>query len=155
MLCPKCKKEIDNNTLICTHCSAKVASACKKCGTYNLITSTECSCCGEVLIQICPNCGAANLPKTISCRKCGKTFFKENTLNQANIPVYQANSNSQQKIKAKIVEAIKNADTKVITISGERARETVLMCLPGRVLSRSILGITDLTELRAIALLDL
>lgn len=119
MLCPKCKKEIDNNTLICTHCSAKVASSCKKCGTYNPITSTECSYCGEVLLQICSKCGSANLPKATHCRKCKESLQKEISIKQNNAPIYQGNFNSQQKIKTKLVEAIKNANTKIITISGE------------------------------------
>ena len=58
MLCPKCKKEIEDNVLICNHCSTKVASICKRCGTYNLITSKECISCGEKLLKICDKCGA-------------------------------------------------------------------------------------------------
>lgn len=119
MLCPRCKKEIDNNTLICTHCSAKVASACKKCGTYNSITSTECSYCGEILLHICSECGSANLPKTTHCRKCGEPLKKAPPLKQDIAPTYQGNLNSQQKIKNKLIKAIKDADTKIITVSGE------------------------------------
>ena len=41
MQCPRCKKEIEDNSLKCNFCGAKIASVCKDCGTINLITSTE------------------------------------------------------------------------------------------------------------------
>ena len=62
MQCPRCKKEIEDNSLKCNFCGAKIASVCKDCGTINLITSTECSGCHKVLIKICSECVAANLP---------------------------------------------------------------------------------------------
>lgn len=52
MQCPRCKKEIEDNSLKCNFCGAKIASVCKDCGTINLITSTECSGCHKVLIKI-------------------------------------------------------------------------------------------------------
>ena len=118
MLCPKCKKEIGENDLICAHCSTKVASICKKCGARNLITSRECDSCGEKLLKICDSCGAANLPNVKSCRKCGASFKEMNKKEEKITPVYQGDYNSQQKVKAKLIEAIKNADTKIITVSG-------------------------------------
>ena len=116
MQCPKCKNEIKENVLRCSHCGAKVASICKTCGTVNSITSIECSGCHRVLIKICSECGAANLPDSKSCRKCGIEFIKPKSISK---PDYSANKNSQQKVKSKLLEAIKDAETSIITITGE------------------------------------
>ena len=118
MQCPKCKQEIENNTVKCPHCATRVGSVCKKCGTYNPITSTECIKCKQVLIRICSECGSANRPDAKTCRKCGIEFVTPNKTNSIS-PAYYANLNSQQKAKAKLIEAIKDIDAKVITISGE------------------------------------
>lgn len=116
MQCPKCKKEIEDNSLKCSHCGCKIASVCKDCGTINPITATECSGCHKVLIKICSECGAANLPNAKSCRKCGIEFVKPKFTPK---PEYSASKSSQQKVKTKLLEAIKDADSKVITITGE------------------------------------
>ena len=116
MQCPRCKKEIEDNSLKCSHCGSKVASICKDCGTINSITSTKCSGCSKVLIKICSECGAANLPNAKACRKCGIEFVQPKTTQK---PEYNASKNSQQKVKTKLIEAIKDADSSVITISGE------------------------------------
>ena len=114
MQCPKCKKEIEDNSLKCSYCGSKVASVCKDCGTINSITSTECSGCHKVLIKICSECGAANLPNAKACRKCGIEFVQPKIIPK---PEYNASKNSQQKVKTKLLEAIKDADSSVITIS--------------------------------------
>ena len=119
MLCPKCKKEIGENDLICAHCSTKVASICKKCGARNLITSRECDSCGEKLLKICDSCGAANLPNADSCRKCSFKFTKEEDTTKENKLIFNANLNSQQKAKYKLIEGIKNADSRIISLTGE------------------------------------
>jgi ribosomal protein L40E len=66
--------------------------------------------------KICDSCGAANLPNVKSCRKCGASFKEMNKKEEKITPVYQGDYNSQQKVKAKLIEAIKNADTKIITV---------------------------------------
>ena len=76
MQCPKCKKEIEDNSLKCKYCNTKIASICKTCGTINPITATECSNCHKVLLKLCSECGAANLPEAKVCRKCGKEFVQ-------------------------------------------------------------------------------
>ena len=119
MQCPRCKKEISDNSLKCSFCKAKVGSICKDCNTYNLITATECSKCGKVLLKICTECGAANLPEATSCRKCGIEFIKKEEQVELDQPMYFASMNSQQKIKSKLLEGIKNADSRIITVSGE------------------------------------
>ena len=116
MQCPKCKNEVDKNALRCSSCGAKIASICKNCGTINPITSTECSGCHKELIKICSECGAANLPGAKKCRKCGIEFVKPK---QDTKLKYKANANSQQKVKTKLLEAIKDADSTIITINGE------------------------------------
>lgn len=119
MQCPKCKKEIENNSLKCSFCNARVGSFCKKCNTYNLITATECTNCGEVLLKICTECGAANLPNTKECRKCGIEFVSEEEQSELLQPMHFATMNSQQKVKAKLIEGIKDAESRIITICGE------------------------------------
>lgn len=119
MQCPRCKKEIEDNSLKCNFCGAKVGSICKSCGTYNLITAKECSGCGNILLKICPECGAANLPAAKLCRKCKAKLDKREEKEQAVLPAYTANTYSQQKVKTKLLEAIKSAETKIITIGGE------------------------------------
>lgn len=132
MQCPRCKNEIDDNSLKCNFCGAKVGSFCKNCGAYNLITAKECSACGEVLIRICSECGAANLPNAKACRKCGIEFVsKETEPTQEKIhPIYFAPTNSQQKTKAKLIEGIKDADVRIITVTGDSGigKNLVLRC---------------------------
>ena len=116
MQCPKCKKEINqNNVLKCPYCNTKIASACKDCGHINLITATVCANCNKALLYICPSCGAANLPEAKICRKCGEEF----KISYSPKPEYNAETGSQQKIKVQVIDAIKNADTSIITICGE------------------------------------
>lgn len=119
MQCPKCKKEIEGNSLKCNFCGARVGTICKNCNTYNLITATECSGCGTALLKICSECGAANLPDAKECRKCGIEFISEESKAELLQPIYFASMNSQQKIKAKLLEGIKDADTRIITLCGE------------------------------------
>ena len=119
MQCPRCKKEIEDNSLICSFCNTKVGSLCKDCNTYNLITATECSQCGKKLLKICTECGSANLPNSNSCRKCGMEFLAEEEQEELLHPIYFASLNSQQKIKAKLIEGIKDADIRIITLCGE------------------------------------
>lgn len=116
MQCPKCKSEIKDNSLKCANCGARVALVCKNCGQINPITATECCGCHKVLIKICTECGAANVPEAKSCRKCGIEFVKPKFNPK---PEYSASKSSQQKVKAQLLEAIKNCDSKIITINGE------------------------------------
>ena len=113
--CPKCKTELEPTALKCTECGTRVASVCKNCGTINPINYTNCSNCNNVLIRICPDCKAANLPEATSCRKCGKDF----TIQPISPPHYSAEKNSQQKVKAELIEAIKDVNFKIITLCGD------------------------------------
>ena len=119
MLCPKCKKNIEENSLICKSCNSKIGTLCKSCGAYNLITSVECMKCKKPLLKICTECGAANLPDAISCRRCNIEFVTKATQQEDLKPLYSATMNSQQKVKAKLIEAIKDSDIRIITINGE------------------------------------
>lgn len=119
MLCPKCKREINDNSLKCDFCNTKIGSICKDCNTYNPITATECSKCGKVLLKICTECGSANLPSAKECRKCKIEFVSQEQQAELLQPMYFASMNSQQKIKAKLVECIKDADSRIITLGGE------------------------------------
>ena len=118
MICPKCKREIEQNSLKCSYCGIKLGSLCKNCGTYNSINKTECAKCGNVLLRICSECNSANLPDAKSCRKCGIQFVTEFDKKTVIKPQYNV-ANSQQKVKEKLIEGIKDADLKIITLSGE------------------------------------
>lgn len=117
MLCPKCKNEIEENSLKCEHCGTRVASMCKICGKINHITAKECVECGNILIKICDSCGAANVPEAENCRKCGESFVKQHK-KLSNLE-YSAEANSQQKIRTSLLNAIKDGKSSVITLSGE------------------------------------
>ena len=116
MQCPKCKKQINDDSLKCTNCGAKVAAICKHCGHKNPINALKCEKCGVDLLKICSECGAANLPNALTCRKCGIRFVKQ--IFSAK-PEYKVETISQQKVKAKMTDAIKDADTTIITLNGE------------------------------------
>ena len=119
MICPKCKKEIEDNSLKCNFCKTKVGSICKDCGSYNLITARECSNCKKMLLRICSACGAANVPEADICRKCGIPFLPDDVEETLSQPIYFASMNSQQKIKAKLIDGIKDCDIRIITLGGE------------------------------------
>ena len=119
MLCPKCKNEIEDNSLICPECNTKIGSFCKDCGNYNLITAEECSGCGKKLLRICSECGAANLPDSKICRKCGIEFLSKESEEELLQPIYFADMNSQQKVKSLLIEGLKDPEKKIITICGE------------------------------------
>lgn len=120
MQCPKCKSEINGNTLKCPNCGTRVAIVCKSCGNINTIRATECSRCHTQLIKICTECGSANLPDSKKCRKCGVEFVKESDIvkKQTNFN-FSSEAFSQQKVKTLLTEAIKDADTSVISINGD------------------------------------
>lgn len=118
MICPKCKNEIEDKSLKCPSCGAKIGAICKDCGTYNLITAIKCSGCEKELLKICPECNAANLPESKLCRKCGANLSAEKKDLDSKLK-YSANVNSQQKVRERLVEGIKSADSKIITVCGE------------------------------------
>ncbi|HPT40942.1 MAG TPA: hypothetical protein PLG15_00990 [Candidatus Gastranaerophilaceae bacterium] len=77
MICPKCKREIPENSLKCNHCGSRIASLCKKCNAYNSIYNIKCTNCGEELLKVCPSCKGINLPTAQKCRKCGIDFINK------------------------------------------------------------------------------
>ncbi len=119
MICPKCKKDISDNSLTCTYCNTKVGALCSDCGSYNQITATECQSCGKILLKICQECGSANLPKAKSCRKCNKDFNDSQNKNIVRQPVYTTNMSSQQNIKTRLIEALKSIAPNIITLCGD------------------------------------
>ena len=121
MICPKCKNEIEDNTLKCGFCGAKIGALCKDCGQYNLINAETCGNCGKKLLKICDKCGSANLPEAKVCRKCGENISdtSENKNNLKSQFTYNAKGNTQQRVKSLLVEGIKDADSKIITLNGE------------------------------------
>ena len=130
MLCPRCKNEILEKSLKCSICGTKIGALCKDCGQYNLINSTKCSGCGKTLLKICNDCGAANLPEAHNCRKCGSELEIKTITEKDFTPVYNPKHSSQQKIKALLIEGIKDSDSKIITLSGESGsgKNLILRC---------------------------
>lgn len=119
MLCPKCKKEIPDRSLKCDFCNTKIASICANCKSYNPITAVNCSVCNRQLLKICTECGAANLPEAKFCRKCNIEFVIETPQDSILTKQSYDNGNSQQKVKTKLIEGIKDADSRIITLYGE------------------------------------
>ena len=126
MQCPKCKKVLDDKSLKCDSCGTRVASVCKNCGAINPIRALECSNCHNQLLKICTECGSANLPNAKSCRRCGVQFVnnqeeKAKSLKNHNhsVPEYCSDMKSQQKVKALLIDAIKDVNASIITLNGE------------------------------------
>ena len=131
MLCPKCKKEISDESLKCSECGTKVARLCPKCKTRNILTEKKCTNCGYELLKTCSNCGSANLAKATTCRRCGADFrqkakkqVKPETQTEKStiidsMPKYEAVYYTQQKAKEKLKESVLNPEKKIIGITGE------------------------------------
>lgn len=131
MLCPKCKTEINDNSLKCEHCGARVGRICPNCKTHNIVTAHKCKNCGFELLKSCPNCGAANVSKSKTCRRCGAFLDKnhENSHTPDNkpkqsvvidaMPKYEAVYYTQANAKEKLKEAVLSSEIKVIALNGE------------------------------------
>lgn len=133
MRCPKCKEEIQDKSLKCTHCGARIASLCKKCGAYNSVYNLNCVNCNSELLKLCPSCKAVNFPDSKACRKCGYGFIeepeekieqqveKEEIKAEKDIPLnYTIAGHSQIKAKELLLEGILSDKKTVISLSGEK-----------------------------------
>lgn len=80
MICPKCKNQIPEKALKCTHCGSRVATFCKKCSAYNSIFNLRCVSCNNELLKVCSSCKCVNLPNVSICRKCGNSFSQAATV---------------------------------------------------------------------------
>lgn len=127
MICPKCKKEIPDNSLKCEYCDARVGSICKNCGAYNHIYNVKCVQCESELIKFCPSCKSVNLPDALKCRKCGYIFQlsedeyteivgveEDNSLESSNL----TKSYSQQSAKELLQKALLSQNKKIISLQG-------------------------------------
>lgn len=76
-ICPKCKKEVNENDIRCPHCNMRLKQICPSCNTANQFGVEKCLNCGTVLLKYCENCGSANLAAVAECRKCRTPFEKE------------------------------------------------------------------------------
>ena len=99
MICPRCKKDIDDNIFKCPYCNTRLKLICPDCKTLNNLGSEFCVNCNKLLIRYCPECNSANLPTATSCRKCHTLFSKKEDVtiekNQDNhINVKQKNTDS-------------------------------------------------------------
>lgn len=132
MICPKCKKEIDDNSIKCPECGAKVGRLCPNCKTHNIISAMKCKNCNYVLLKTCPNCGATNTSKAATCRRCGAEFESKKKAPAPapvssnvhdslveSMPKYEAIYLTQQSAQEKMKEAILDDNVKIVAISGE------------------------------------
>lgn len=145
MLCPKCKKQIPEKSLKCSHCGARVGVLCKKCRAYNSAYNLNCVSCDNVLLKLCPNCKAVNLPNASVCRKCSHEFFKqpekieeqkseikeevkaeiiteEKPIQQDEVVSLDYNPDlySQKQASDKLIQGITSLDKKVISLNGAK-----------------------------------
>lgn len=87
-VCPKCKKEVNENELRCPHCNTRLKQACPTCGTLNPFGTEICSNCQTVLLKYCENCGSANLPTSVVCRKCSAPLVSPKNNEEAQIKFF-------------------------------------------------------------------
>jgi len=76
MICPRCKVENTEPSVICDHCGLKLKSVCPRCKSLNKIGQSICSGCNLRLIRFCPNCKTPNFPNVSNCRKCDFELLK-------------------------------------------------------------------------------
>ncbi len=70
MICPKCKKTIDDKLTVCPYCKKVLALVCPRCG--NISDTSTCSNCGYVILSKCIKCGTLNKTEKGVCAKCGE-----------------------------------------------------------------------------------
>ena len=68
MKCPKCHKEIEENTTVCPHCHKVISLCCPNC--KNLSQSSVCESCGYPILIKCSKCGKKVSTAKKTC-KCG------------------------------------------------------------------------------------
>ncbi len=71
MICPKCKKEIDDKSTICPHCKKVLLLECPRCGCTS--ETSTCSNCGYISLSKCTKCGTLNKTSKNICSKCGES----------------------------------------------------------------------------------
>ena len=69
MICPKCGKDIDDNTTVCPYCHKVVALRCPNCGQVG--ESPVCEKCGYTILVKCSKCSKTNPSEKEVCTKCG------------------------------------------------------------------------------------
>jgi len=126
MICPKCKKEIQEKSLKCAHCGARVGVLCKKCRAYNSVYNLNCVSCNNVLLKVCPDCKSVNFPQADVCRKCGHGFGEgkraggqedEKISSHCEESEKQATRQSKEENDEEIQEAVeltKNEDSEIV-----------------------------------------
>lgn len=97
MICPKCKNNIPEKSVKCSYCDAKIATFCKRCHAYNLISNLNCTNCNNPLLKVCPHCKSVNLPSAKICRKCSSSFVQVEIQTQpkeqiTDVPIKQESS---------------------------------------------------------------
>ena len=96
MLCPKCKKEIDDGSKFCGFCGNSFdETVCEKCGAKNPLDHNFCKSCGEPInikidfstvdkkgdknkmkVEKCPGCDASVISNAVYCNNCGLNLGK-------------------------------------------------------------------------------
>ena len=68
MECPKCHKNISENTLVCPYCHKVLALTCPNC--HSVSQSAVCTKCGYIILEKCSKCGKMTPTSHERC-KCG------------------------------------------------------------------------------------
>ena len=68
MECPKCHKNLSENTLVCPYCHKVLALTCPNC--HSISQSSVCTKCGYIILEKCPKCKKM-VPTTSQKCKCG------------------------------------------------------------------------------------
>ena len=83
MLCPKCKNEIQENSLKCESCGTRVGRICPNCKTHNVVTAHKCKNCGcEFVPTYKQALWAMHMGTTrhLKCPKCNKRTWCKKVL---------------------------------------------------------------------------
>lgn len=68
MICPKCKKQIEDSSTVCPYCKKVLTLVCPICGTHN--ETSTCSNCNYIILSKCASCGKLNKTSDEKC-VCG------------------------------------------------------------------------------------
>ena len=69
MICPRCRKEILEQDIVCKHCGLKLKIICPRCKEPDKFGQPVCKKCGLTFIRFCPECKTPNNPHVKNCRE--------------------------------------------------------------------------------------
>ena len=87
MICPKCKKQIEDSATVCPYCKKVLTLVCPKCGALN--DSVVCQNCNYIILGKCTKCGKLNKTDDGSCA-CGTSTVASSVNKYVNSERYSA-----------------------------------------------------------------